>query len=89
MILRDLDTKSALSVGLKITNHPPAAARKTMRGILIKMRMEGMAIVVDQKESTRTPDVTTTEARAARTMGLIDFKMFAAARRDKIAVTAT
>jgi hypothetical protein len=87
MILRDLDAKSVLRVGLKITNHPPAPARKTKRGTLRKIKIVGRDKVVDQKENIRTHDVITTEARALRNMSLIDFKMFAAARRDKTAVT--
>lgn len=88
MILRDLEAKSALRVGLKIANHPPTAARKTIRGILRKIGMVGIAKVVNQEESTRTHDVTTTEARAERTMGLTEFRMLAVARRDKTAVIA-
>jgi len=88
MILRDLETKSALRAGLKITNHPPTEARKTIRGILSKIGMGGIAKVVDQMESISTHDVTTTEAREERTMGLTELKILADARRDKTAVTA-
>jgi hypothetical protein len=70
-----LDAKSTLRVGLKITNHPPAPAKKIIRGILRKIRMEGMAMVVDQKESTRTHSVTTTEARTERSMPLTEIKI--------------
>jgi hypothetical protein len=68
-------------------NHPPTAANETISRTIKKFEMGWIAKVVDQKENIRTHDVITTEARALRTMSLIDFKMFAAARRDKTAVT--
>ena len=88
MILRNLETKSALRAGLKIANHPPAAASKIVTGILRKIGMVGIAEVVDQKESIRTHDVTATEAKPEKTMGLTDFRIIVDARRDKTAVMA-
>ena len=44
--------------------------------------------VVDQKKMIRTHDVTTTEARAERSMPLTDIRILVEARRDKIVVTA-
>ena len=44
--------------------------------------------LVDQKKMVRTHDVTTTEARAERTMPLTDIKIVVEARRDKVVVTA-
>jgi hypothetical protein len=66
-------------------NHPHSAEKETSSGNIKKIEM---GWVVNQKESPITHDVTTTEARAERTMGLTDFSMLPDARRDKIAVTA-
>jgi hypothetical protein len=88
MAFRNLDAKSALRVGLKITNHPPAAARKSIIGILRKIAI-GLSVMFERKEeSRRTANVIEKEARAEKRIGLIDVKMVAEARRDKTAVTA-
>jgi len=88
IILRDFDAKSALKVEGRMENHPPTKTRKTIRGILRKMRIVGMTMVVDTKEIIIIHDVTTTEARPDITMVLTDPRTFAEARRDKTAVTA-
>ena len=69
-------------------SHPLNAAIETISGVIKNIVMGWVAKVVDQKESTRTHDVTTTEARAERTMSLTDIKIVVEARRDKVVVTA-
>ena len=88
MAFRNLDAKSALRVGLKITNHPATAARKIANGILRKTAI-GLSVMFErEEESRRTANVIEKEARAEKRIGLVDVKMVAEARRDKTAVTA-
>jgi hypothetical protein len=69
-------------------NHPLTPADKTISGTF-KKTAKGLAIRFGgHKESRKTPLVIISEARPEKTMGLTDLRIFADARRDKIAVTA-
>jgi hypothetical protein len=83
-----LAVTSARKEGLKVKSQPTAAAN-IINSKSFKKIVTGLAVWIGSKqESIKIPNAIKKEAMAERTMGLTDFRMLVAARRDRIVVTA-
>jgi hypothetical protein len=87
-ILKNLSPTSLRREVGKIKSHPHNAAKEISSGTIKKVVMGRAVKDVNQKKTIRTHDVTTTEARAEKSMPLTEIKMVLEARRDKVVVTA-